>query len=69
MELVEMWIHDTMREYKLCVLMASHVLQDKWSALTESTGIWRRSVAMVFTFPKGIWLVFLCHRLLRTLGE
>lgn len=38
-----MWIHDTMREYKLCVLMASHVLQDLWSALTESTGIWRRS--------------------------
>ena len=58
MELVETWIHDTVREYKLGVLMASHVLQDLWSSLKESTGIGRRSVVMLFVFPKGIRQVF-----------
>lgn len=57
MELVETWIHDTTREHKLGVLMASHVLQDLWSSLKESAGMWR-SVVMLFVFPKGIGQVF-----------
>lgn len=57
MELVETWIHDTMREYKLCVLMASHVLQDLWSALSPQ-GYGGGLLQWYLYFQKGIWLVF-----------